>query len=91
MGGLSGSLEGGPGERLELDDVAGLTGLFPGGLRGSLGATGDDGPCPWNRCLGNIETHQNCLVGGQILPTVAYSLDISCVRKWLVANCCVSC
>jgi len=50
MGGLPGALEGGHGGGRELEDVGGLTGLFPGGLGGTLGAPGDDGPCPGNCC-----------------------------------------
>jgi hypothetical protein len=54
MGGLPGAPEGGPCGGVELEDVGQLTGLFPGGPGGTLGAPGDDGSCPWNCCWGNI-------------------------------------
>jgi len=54
MGGLPGAPEGGPGGGVELEDVGRLTGLFPGGPGGTLGAPGDYGPCPGNCCWGNI-------------------------------------
>jgi len=54
MEGLPGASEGGPGGGVELEDVGRLTGLFPSGPGGTLGAPGDDGPCPWSCCWGNI-------------------------------------
>jgi len=54
MGGLPGVPDGGPGGGVELEDVGQLTGLFPGSPGGTLGAPGDDGPCPGNCCWGNI-------------------------------------
>jgi len=38
MGGLPGALEGGPGERVEPEDVGRWTGLFPGGPGSTPGA-----------------------------------------------------
>jgi hypothetical protein len=54
MEGLPGAPEGGPGGGVELEGVGRLTGLFPGGPGGTLGAPRYDGPCPWNCCWGNI-------------------------------------
>ena len=54
MGILSGEPEGGPGGGLELEDDGRLTGVFPGGPGGTLGAPGDDGPSPGNCCWRNI-------------------------------------
>jgi len=54
MGVLTGTPEGCPGGGVELDNVGQLTGLFPGGPEGTLGAPGDDGPCPGNCSWGNI-------------------------------------
>jgi hypothetical protein len=48
MGGFQGWPEGGLGRGVQLDDIGWLTGLFPGGPRGTLGAPGDDSPCPGN-------------------------------------------
>jgi len=45
MGGLPGALESGPGGGVELKDVGQLTGLFPGGPGGTLGAPGDNDTC----------------------------------------------
>jgi hypothetical protein len=54
MGGLPSALEGSAGGGVELEDVARLTGLFPGGPGRTLGSPGDDIPCPGNCCRGNI-------------------------------------
>ena len=43
--GLPGAPEEGPGG-VQLADVGQMTGLFPGSPGGTLGAPGDDGPCP---------------------------------------------
>ena len=54
MGGPIGAPEGCPGGGVELEDVGQLTGLFPSGHGDTLGAPGDDRPCPGNGCWGNI-------------------------------------
>jgi len=54
MGSLPGAPKRCPGGGVEQEDVGQLTGLFPGGPGGTLGAPGDDGPCPRNCCWGNI-------------------------------------
>jgi len=33
---------------VEVEDVGLMTGIFPGGARGTPDASGDDGPCPVN-------------------------------------------
>ena len=46
MGGLTGAPKGCRGGGVELEDIGQLTGLFPGGQGGTLGAPGHDGSCP---------------------------------------------
>jgi len=54
MGVIARVPEGGPGGGVVLLDVGQLTGLFPSCLGGTLGAPGDDSPCPGHSSGGNI-------------------------------------
>jgi len=54
IGGLPGMVGGCPGGEVQLEDVSRLTGLFPGGPVGTLGAPGDDDPSPGMCRGGNI-------------------------------------
>jgi hypothetical protein len=51
---LQGPLEGDAGGGVELEVVALLTGLYSSSHRGTLGASGHDGPCLGNCCVLNI-------------------------------------
>jgi len=54
IGCLTGAPEEGWGGSVEPEDVDWLSGWFPGGPGGTIGAPGDDGPCPGNWKGGNI-------------------------------------
>jgi len=54
IGGIPGVPEGGLGGGLELEFIGQLTQLFSSGPGGTLGAPGDNSPCPENSGWGNI-------------------------------------
>jgi len=54
MSGLPGAWQRGSGGGVDLENVGQLTGLFPSGPGGTLGAPGYDSPCHGNFCWGNI-------------------------------------
>jgi len=86
MGGHPGAPIRCPSEDAEQDNVRLLTGLFSSGPEDTLGAPGADTPCSRIGSGGTLETCHNHPVGGYILASVAYKLNMVGLSGWLVVN-----